>query len=219
MGKLSNREGKKISLRTIERLSVYRKVLEELYQEGVENVFSHQLAALVGVTAAQLRRDLSTFGSFGSIASGYPTRQMIQTISRLLGTDTLQNAVLVGLGNLGQALLSYRGFEERGFHISVVIDIDPEKVGKVFAGRRCHHLRELESILPYYVVDMAILTCRPDNLQEIVNRLAKVGIHSILNFVPKHVMAPEGVYVEDVDLSAKLEKLSFLSRLKGSVSD
>ncbi len=214
-----NKENKNISLRTIERMSVYRKVLEELNREGVENVFSHQLAGLVGVTAAQLRRDLATFGSFGSISSGYSTRRMIQTISRLLGTDKLQNAVLVGVGNLGQALLSYRGFEERGFHISMVLDIDPEKVGKVFAGRRCYHLRELESVLPYYVVDMAILTCRPDNLQEIVNRLAKAGVHSVLNFVPKHVKPPEGVYVEDVDLSAKLEKLSFLSRLKGNVCD
>ncbi len=213
------KDEKKIALRTIERMSIYRKVLEELSQVGVENVFSHQLADLVGVTAAQLRRDLSSFGSFGSISSGYPTRQMIETISKILGTDSLQNAVLVGVGNLGQALLSYRGFEERGFHISAVLDIDPEKVGKVFAGRRCYHIRELESVIPHYEADMAILTCRPDNLQEIINRLAKNGVHSVLNFVPKHVKPPKGVCVEDVDLAAKLEKLSFLRRLKGKITD
>ncbi|MDZ4165473.1 MAG: redox-sensing transcriptional repressor Rex [Smithellaceae bacterium] len=210
--KLGN-EAKRVSLHTIERMSVYRKVLEELSQEGVENIFSHQLAELVGVTAAQLRRDLATFGSFGSISTGYPVRSLIQTISNLLGTENLQNVVLVGVGNLGQALLSYRGFEERGFHISVAFDIDQEKVGKIFTGRRCYHIRELETILPYFVINMAILACRPDNLQEIINRLGKAGIHSILNFVPKHVNAPEGVYLEDVDLSAKLEKLSFLNKL------
>jgi len=209
-------EEKRVSLHTIERMSEYRQVLEELNQEGVENIFSHQLAELVGVTAAQLRRDLATFGSFGSIATGYPVRPMIQTISNLLGTENLQNVVLIGVGNLGQALLSYRGFEERGFHISVAFDIDPEKVGKVFMGRRCHHIRELESVLPYFVINMAILACRPDNLQETINRLGKAGIHSILNFVPKNVIAPLGVYVEDVDLSAKLEKLSFLNKLMNS---
>jgi redox-sensing transcriptional repressor len=205
---------KRISLRTIERMSVYRKALEELHQDGVEYVYSHELAALVGVGAAQLRRDLATFGSFGNIAYGYSTKQMIQTISNLLGTDSLQNAVLLGVGNLGQSLLAYRGFEERGFHIAATYDVDPEKVGKVFAGRRCHHLQDLESTLDYYVAGIAILTCRPDNLQELVNRLGKAGIRSILNFVPRHVISPPGVYVEDVDLSAKLEKLSFLSRLR-----
>lgn len=219
MGKPLTKEEKKISLRTIERMSVYRKALEELHQEGVENVFSHQLAEMVGVTAAQLRRDLATFGSFGSISSGYSTRQMIQTISRLFGTETLRNVALVGVGNLGHALLSYRGFEERGFHIAVLFDIDPQKVGRVFAGRRCYHIRDLETILPHYVVEVAILACRPEKSQEIVNRIAKAGVHSILNFVPKHINPPKGVFVEDVDLSAKLEKLSFLNRMKGRVVD
>jgi redox-sensing transcriptional repressor len=207
---------KKISLQTVERLSLYRKVLEELHRNGIANVYSHQLAELVHVSSAQLRRDLASFGSFGNISRGYPVYQMILTISRLFGTDTIQNVALVGVGNLGRALLYYRGFEERGFHIAVVLDIDAEKVGKIFAGRRCHHIQELEKVLPEYGVTMAVLACGPQNLQGLVDRLGKAGIRSILNFVPKQVHAPEKMYVENVDFSAKMEKLSFLTRFGGA---
>jgi redox-sensing transcriptional repressor len=203
---------KRIPLQTVERLSLYRKILEELHRNGVANVYSHQLAEMVHVSSAQLRRDLASFGSFGNISKGYPVYQMILTISRLFGTDTLQNVALIGAGNLGRALLFYRGFEERGFHIAVVLDIDDEKVGKVFAGRRCLHIRDLETVLPDFGVTMAILACGPQSLQGLVDRLGKTGIRSILNFVPKQIHAPEGMYVENVDFSAKMEKLSFLTR-------
>ena len=204
--------GKKISLQTVERMSLYRKVLEDLHREGVTNVYSHQLAEMVRVSPAQLRRDLASFGSFGNISKGYPVYQMILTISRLFGTDTLQNVALIGAGNLGRALLFYRGFEERGFHIAVVFDIDDEKVGRVFAGRRCHHIRELEAVLPDFGVSMAILACGAQNLQSMVDRLGKAGVRSVLNFVPRQIHALKGMNVENVDFSAKMEKLSFLNR-------
>ncbi len=207
---------KRISLQTVERMSLYRKVLEELHRNGIANVYSHQLAEMVHVSSAQLRRDLASFGSFGNISKGYPVYQMILTISRLFGTDTLQNVALIGAGNLGRALLFYRGFEERGFHIAVILDIDAEKVGKVFAGRRCHHIQDLETVLPDYGVSMAILACGPQNLQGLVDRLGKAGIRSVLNFVPKQVHASPSMYVENVDISAKMEKLSFLTRFGGN---
>jgi redox-sensing transcriptional repressor len=208
----NEKTGKRISLQTVERLSLYRKVLEDLHRDGVANVYSHQLAEMVQVSSAQLRKDLASFGSFGNISKGYPVYQMILTISRLFGTDTLQNVALVGVGNLGRALLIYRGFEERGFHIALVLDIDTEKVGRVFAGRRCYHVGDLEKVLPEYGVTMGILACGPQNLQNLVVRLGKAGVKSILNFVPKQVHAPQGMYVEAVDFSAKMEKLSFLNR-------
>ncbi len=138
------RPAKRVSLQTVERLSVYRKVLEELDRDGVENIHSHELAELVGVTPAQLRRDLASFGTFGNISRGYNVYQMSRTISRILGTDESQSVALFGVGDLGRALLSYRGFEERGFHIAVAFDVDSEKVGRVFAGRRCYHVDHLE---------------------------------------------------------------------------
>jgi redox-sensing transcriptional repressor len=203
---------KRVSLQTVERLSVYRRILEELDHDSVEYVHSQQFANLAGVTPAQLRRDLASFGSFGNISRGYHVYQMSRTISRILGTDTTQPLALLGVGDLGRALLSYRGFEERGFHIAVCFDIDQEKAGRVFAGRRCFPVGDMESVLPEYGVGIAILACRPEGLQVLVDRLATAGVRTLLNFVPKRVTPPEGVSVEYIDIAAKLEKLSFLAR-------
>jgi len=206
------RADKHVSLQTVERLSAYRRALEELDRDGVEYVHSQQLAGLVGVTPAQLRRDLASFGTFGNISRGYNVYQMGRTISRIMGTDSTQSLALFGVGDLGRALLSYRGFEERGFHIAVAFDIDQDKVGRVFAGRRCYALDELASVLPHYEVRMAILAARAEGLQSLADRVAAAGVHAILNFVPKRVIPPEGCFVENTDISAKLEKLSFLAR-------
>jgi redox-sensing transcriptional repressor len=208
------RADRHVSVSTVERLSVYRKVLEELHHDGVEYVYSQQLAEMVGVTPAQLRRDLASFGSFGNISRGYNVYQLTRTISRILGTDTQQTVALFGVGDLGRSLLAYRGFEERGFHIGLVFDLDADKAGKVFAGRRCYSLDEMEKVLPEYDVRIAVLASRPSGLQQLVDRLAKLGITAVLNFVPKRITPAEGGYVESIDIAAKLEKLSFLSSQK-----
>jgi redox-sensing transcriptional repressor len=210
-GKKSERH---VSVSTVERLSLYRKLLEELHYEGVEYIYSQQMAEMVGVTPAQLRRDLASFGSFGNISRGYNVYQLTRTISRILGTDTQQTVALFGAGDLGRSLLAYRGFEERGFHIGLIFDLDSEKVGKVFAGRRCYRADDMEKVLPEFDVRVAVLACRPPGLQQLVDRLAKVGITSILNFVPKRITPAPGGYVESIDIAAKLEKLSFLSQKK-----
>jgi redox-sensing transcriptional repressor len=210
----AKRADRRVSVPTVERLSLYRKVLEELHYDGVEYVYSQQLAEMVRVTPAQLRRDLASFGTFGNISRGYNVYQLTRTISRILGTDTPQTVALFGVGDLGRSLLAYRGFEERGFHIGVIFDLDADKAGKVFAGRRCYHVEEMEKVLPEYNVRIAVLACRPPGLQQLVERLAKVGVTSILNFVPKRITPPPGGYVESIDIAAKLEKLSFLSQKK-----
>jgi redox-sensing transcriptional repressor len=196
----------------VERLSVYRKALEELHSEGLEYVHSHQLADHVGVTPAQLRRDLSSFGSFGNIARGYNVYQLILTISRILGTDSRQTVALFGVGDLGRSLLAYRGFEERGFQIGIAFDIDAAKVGRVFAGRRCYAVDDLERVVREFGVRIAILACRPEGLQRLVDRLGEAGVRLLLNFVPKRVSVRDGFHVEYIDIAAKLEKLSFIGR-------
>ena len=210
-GKKSERH---VSVSTVERLSLYRKLLEELHYEGVEYIYSQQMADMVGVTPAQLRRDLASFGSFGNISRGYNVYQLTRTISRILGTDTQQTVALFGAGDLGRSLLAYRGFEERGFHIGLIFDLDSEKAGKGFAGRRCYRVEDMERVLPEFDVRVAVLACRPPGLQQLVDRLAKVGITSVLNFVPKRITPAPGGYVESIDIAAKLEKLSFLSQKK-----
>ena len=209
----TDKRDQKVSLHTVERLSMYRRKLEELSADDVEYIHSHELAALVSVTPAQLRRDLASFGSYGNISRGYEVLRMSRTISQIIGTDHIQHVALVGVGDLGRALLSYRGFEERGFHIAAAFDLDPDKVGRVFAGRRCYSLDKLETVLADLQIRILVLTARPDGLQELVDRGVKAGVRSFLNFVPKTLVVPEGCFVEHIDISAKLEKLSFLSRL------
>jgi redox-sensing transcriptional repressor len=206
------RAEKHVSLQTVQRLSVYRKVLEELDHDGTEYIHSHDLAALVGVSPAQLRRDLASFGTFGNISRGYNVYEMSRTISRILGTNETQGVALFGVGDLGRALLSYRGFEERGFHIGVAFDVDSEKVGRVFAGRRCYHVDHVEEVLREFDVHMAILATRPEGLQTLVDRLCAAGVHGILNFVPKRVTVPAGCFVEETDITSQLELLSFQAR-------
>jgi len=208
------RSAKPVSLPTVERLSVYRRTLEELSSDGVEYIHSHQLAALVGVNPAQLRRDLASFGTFGNISRGYNVSQMGSTIGHIIGTDTVQNVALFGLGDLGRALLSYRGFEERGFHIAAAFDVDADKVGRVFAGRRCYSIDELEEVLPELDIHIAVLATTREGLQALVDRAAGAGIRSFLNFVPKLLKTPANSAIEYMDISAKLEKLSFLSQNK-----
>ena len=206
------RAEKRVSLQTVQRLSVYRKVLEELDHDGIEYIHSHELAALVGVSPAQLRRDLASFGTFGNISRGYNVYEMSRTISRILGTHETQSVALFGVGDLGRALLSYRGFEERGFHIGVAFDVDGEKVGRVFAGRRCYHVDHLEEVLREFDVHMAILATRPEGLQTLVDRICSAGVQGVLNFVPKHVTVPAGCFLEEMDITSQLELLSFLAR-------
>jgi len=208
------KDGRRVSLQSVERLSLYRKVLEELHGAAVEYVYSQQFAELARVTPAQLRRDLASFGSFGDVARGYNVYQLIRALSRILGTDERQTLALVGVGDLGRSLLSYRGFEERGFHVGLIFDLDQEKVGRVFAGRRCYPMAELEQRVQQFGVRIAILASRPEGLQSTVDRLGAAGVRSFLNFVPSRVDPPPGGYVEEIDISAKLEKLSFLGRLE-----
>jgi redox-sensing transcriptional repressor len=196
----------------VERLSLYRRKLEELNLDEVEYIHSHELAALVRVTPAQLRRDLASFGSYGNIARGYEVRRLSRTISEIIGTDTIQNVALVGVGDLGRALLSYRGFEERGFHIAAAFDVDPEKVGRVFAGRRCYGLEKLEATINDLQIRTLILTARKEGLQDLVDRAVGAGVRAYLNFVPTTLHVPEGCFIEEADISARLEKLSFLTR-------
>jgi redox-sensing transcriptional repressor len=203
-------DGRHIALQTIERLSTYRRVLEDLNGKGIRNVYSHQLAEYVDVTPAQLRRDLSAFGSFGNISRGYDVQHLIEILCELLGTRAVQPVSLVGAGNLGRTLLSYGGFIERGFSIEVVFDSDPAKIGRVIAGRRCFDIEDAENVLKERPVEIAILACHQQGAQAIVDRFVAAGVRSFLSFVPAIINVPEGVYLEMEDISAKLEKLSFL---------
>jgi redox-sensing transcriptional repressor len=136
----------------------------------------------------------------------------------LLGTSAVQPVALVGVGNLGRTLLSYRGFDERGFSIQLIFDNDPAKTGRVIAGRRCHNIKDAEAVLHEHPVEIAILACHPQGVQNIVDTFTSAGVKSFLSFVPVIIKTQPGIYIETEDIAAKLEKLSFLVKNRPGIN-
>lgn len=198
-----------IPRKTIYRLSVYLRCLQRLKQNQLQTVSSEALARAAGVKPTQLRKDLTYFGQFGTRGLGYDVDQLGRMIGDLLGTSRLQPVILVGVGNLGAALLQYRGFEQEGFEIIAAFDVDPvrarEKTQKVpvLATDRMGEFIRREN------VRMAIVSVPAIGAQEVINDLVENGIVGILNFAPIVPHVPENVMVNSVNLAIELENLSY----------
>ncbi|MFM1768635.1 MAG: hypothetical protein RJA22_1164 [Verrucomicrobiota bacterium] len=198
-----------IPRKTIYRLSIYLRCLQRLRDNGLRTVSSDALAKAAGVKPTQLRKDLTYFGQFGTRGLGYDVEQLAAMISDLLGTRRLQPVVLVGVGNLGAALLSYRGFEQEGFEIVAAFDIDPVRLrGRPFK-QPVLPMDALPAFLRSRGVRMAILSVPATAAQEVTNTLVQCGIAGILNFAPLVLQVPEEVTVNNVNLAIELENLSY----------
>lgn len=204
-------ENEKIPAVVIPRLSLYYRVL--LDSRRPDFISSEEIAELSGFTAAQVRKDLAYFGQFGTPSKGYPVEELRQAIVKILGTDKEWNVALVGVGNLGSALLSYKGFGRLGFKIRCAFDNDLRKIGKNLEGITVQDISELASALKKENIRIAIMTVPAEAAQAVVDVLVKAGVGAILNFAPVRVASPIGVEVLNIDLSIELEKLAyFLSR-------
>jgi redox-sensing transcriptional repressor len=197
-----------IPRKAIYRLSVYLRCLQRLKTNSIRTVSSEALSKAAGVKSTQLRKDLTYFGQFGTRGLGYDVEQLAQMISDLLGTNSLQPVVLVGVGNLGLALLSYRGFEQEGFEIVAAFDADIRKRTKT-AKQPILPMEKLPEFLKERAVKMAIVTVPAAAAQEVANMLVENGITGILNFAPIVLHVPEDVMVNSVNLAMELENLSF----------
>jgi redox-sensing transcriptional repressor len=198
-----------IPRKTIYRLSVYLRCLQRLKSNDIRTVSSEALAQVAGVKPTQLRKDLTYFGQFGTRGLGYDVQQLATMISELLGTSSLQPVVLVGVGNLGTALLSYRGFQEEGFEIVAAFDADAKRFKDRKLPVSIHRMEELPEIIAERHVKMAILTVPTVAAQEVANTLVSAGITGILNFAPIVLAVPEDVMVSNVNLAIELENLSY----------
>lgn len=198
---------------TVARLPVYHRVLAALQEDGVATVSSEELAQACGVTSAKLRKDLSHLGSYGTRGVGYDVEFLSYQIARELGITQPWGVVLVGVGNLGRALVSYRGFASRGFRIVGLIDSHPDVVGStVQIGEDSHRVRaldELRDVVRMGNASIAVIATPADAAQEVCDRLVDAGISSILNFAPVVLTVPEGVEVRKVDLAVELQILAF----------
>jgi redox-sensing transcriptional repressor len=194
---------------TVARLPIYLRSLLDLAEEGRTSVSSDDLARLAGVNAAKVRKDLSYLGSYGTRGVGYDVEYLLYQITRELGLTQDWPAALVGAGNLGRALASYKGFSERGFRIAALLDVDDAVVGDVVGGLTVRHLDELKEAVVDENISIGIITTPPAAAQEVADRLVDAGIKSILNFAPAVVNVPPDVQVRKVDLAIELQILSF----------
>ena len=193
----------------LSRLPLYLRVLGELADDATHQVSSDQLAELTGMNAAKVRKDLSYLGSYGTRGVGYDVAFLTYQIQRELGLNHDWPIVIVGAGNLGQALANYGGFTERGFSIAGVFDTDSTKIGGVVGGARVRHLDDLTQVVQAKNVSIGVLATPGETAQEAANRLVRAGVGSILNFAPVVLSVPRGVSVRKVDLAGELQILSY----------
>lgn len=197
---------------TVARLPRYLRALTDLADAGLATVSSRDLGQAAGVNPAQVRKDLSFLGSYGTRGVGYRVEELVQHVSRVLGLTRDWSVVLVGVGNLGRALARYRGFAERGFSIAALLDADHETIGRSVAGHVVRPIDDLDDLVTRHGISIAVLTVPVEAAQAVAERLVGAGITSILNFAPTHLDLPEHVVVRRVDLSTELGILAYHER-------
>lgn len=200
----------KIPETTILRLSLYLREARKLEDMGMDFVSSHRLSKELGFSDAQIRRDLNYFGQFGISGKGYNVSRLKGVISNILGIGKKKWSVaLVGVGNLGSALLSYRGFKEQGFMIKAAFDKSADKINKTIAGLRILSADKIIGTLKKNRIKIGIVAVPSDEAQTVAGRLIRGGVKAILNFAPAKIQVPAGRIVRNVDLSTELEVLSY----------
>ena len=195
---------------SVGRLSLYLRHLESLLREGTATVSSGQLGEPLGVTDAQVRKDLAYLGHLGQAGVGYPTQDLIAALRHALAVDRPWTAALVGVGNLARALLRYRGFQQRGFRIVALFDADPSKVGLEVDGLKIHAMGEISAAVASTRADLGIITVPSESAQSVADALVSAGVKGILNFAPIILRLPRHVSLVSVDLTVQLEQLAFL---------
>jgi len=200
---------RKIAESTVRRLSLYLRYLEQSEVQGHGTISSADLASRGGTTPAQVRKDLSFFGSFGKRGLGYSVSELAAKIRDILGLKRSYRVVLVGAARIGGALVQYPGFRERGFHVTAIYDKDRKKVGSRWNGLVVRDVQQIGSDLKKEATDIAIVVTPAEAAQQVVDELVQSGVKAILNFAPVQLAVPSDVIVKSVNMAAELETLSF----------
>ena len=200
---------RKIADSTVRRLSLYLRFLEQFENQGIRTVSSDALASRGGTTSAQVRKDLSFFGSFGKRGLGYSVPELATQLRAILGLAREYRLTVIGAGNIGVALVRFRGFTERGFHVVSIYDGDPSKIGQQWDGLTVRDERNLDRDLKNDPVDIAVIAIPAGAAQRITDRLVAAGVRALLNFAPVQLQTPPHVVVKNVNISLELEALSY----------
>jgi redox-sensing transcriptional repressor len=200
---------KRIADSTVRRLSAYLRFLEDFEGRGLSTISSDELARRGGTTSAQVRKDLSFFGSFGKRGLGYSVPELAGRLREILGLGRQWKVIIIGAGKIGAALAQYRGFRQRGFHILAAYDSNPDKVGRALEGIPVRDIGLLDRDVGREAPDIAVVTVPSENAQAVVDRVVRAGIKAILNFAPTQLQVPPDVTVKTVNMAMELESLSF----------
>jgi len=198
---------------TINRLSIYHRCLEKLI-ENIDKrkpkyISSSGIAEITGINSAQIRKDLAYFGEFGKRGIGYPLIDLIRELKKILGLDRKWSVIIAGAGNLGKALVKYKGFQKKGFIIKGIFDNNPSKIGKKLDHIFIHDIKEIEKFIQAENINIGILVVPADSAQEVADKMVASGIKAILNFAPIHIGLPSEIKMHNVDLSIEFEGLTY----------
>ena len=206
---------KEISQAVIRRMPRYYRYLGELLDDGVERISSNELSVRMKVTASQIRQDLNNFGGFGQQGYGYNVQYLYEEIGKILGLDRQHNIIVVGAGNMGQALANYAAFENRGFILKGIFDVNPRLQGVSIRGVPIRKMDDLKAFVQNNNIDIAVLTIPKEKAIEVANMLVDNGVRAIWNFAHTDLNLPDNIVVENVHLSESLMQLSYnISRYK-----
>jgi redox-sensing transcriptional repressor len=194
------------------RVSLYIRQLEAALRQGETTISSSRLGAALSINDAQVRKDLAFFGQFGHPGIGYGIEELLNALRRILGIDRAWPTAMIGLGNLGRALLKYRGFRSRGFQVAALFDNDPKKIGQTYSGLTVQPLDQLARTAAELGIELAILSVPADSAQRVADQVVSSGIHGIFNFAPVPLVVPPSISVMAVDLSVQLEHLAYKVR-------
>jgi redox-sensing transcriptional repressor len=200
---------KHIAESTVRRLSLYLRFLEEFEARGLRTISSDELAARGGTTSAQVRKDLSFFGSFGKRGLGYSVPELTAKLRQILGNHHEWRVSIIGAGKIGAALAQYQGFRQRGFCVAAVFDSDPAKIGTTIDGFRVRDMATLEAMVETEHADIAVIAVPADAAQRVADQVVDAGIKAIMNFAPQRLRLPDTVALKTVNMALELEGLSF----------
>lgn len=206
---MQSKSDRKIPASAVPRLSRYYRALLESRDKDV--ISSEEIALLTGFTAAQVRKDLTYFGQFGTPGRGYSVQELRKALIRILGIDRVWNVVLLGVGKLGAALLGYKGFRLQGFRLVAAFDVDAAKIGSLMESVPVYPVDQIPVVVARENVQMGVVAVPQEKAQAATDLLVSAGVRSILNFAPIRLKVPEDVMIHHVDMASELEKLSFLS--------
>jgi redox-sensing transcriptional repressor len=199
----------KLPGKTIERLSQYRRSLLLCLAQEKTHIFSHEIAALLHITPVQVRRDIMLIGYTGTLRQGYDIRELIDLIGEVIDSQEGLHVAVIGLGNLGRAILTYLSGKRTKLNISAAFDIHPEKVDKIYNGVKCYSLDQLKEVIEKEEISIGILTVPASETAQVADTLVKCGIKGILNYTPTPINVPPHVYLQEYDMITSLEKVAY----------